>query len=96
MGELGEDEILYHNQVGEFLAKLNSSVKYLVVGDLAQNIGKVLEDKGFSVKFFKDIEEVSCYILEKSFENCTIFLKASRAMQFEQILENVKRGKCKI
>jgi UDP-N-acetylmuramoyl-tripeptide--D-alanyl-D-alanine ligase len=96
MGELGEDEILYHTQVGEYLAMLNSNVKYAVVGNLAQNIGKVLKDKGFNVEFFKDVEGVSCYILENSFENCTIFLKASRTMQFEQILENVKRGKCKI
>jgi UDP-N-acetylmuramoyl-tripeptide--D-alanyl-D-alanine ligase len=96
MGELGDDEIIYHTQVGEYLAHLNQNVKYLIVGDLAKYIGKVLLSNGFSVEFFKDVEGVSCYILENSFENCTIFLKASRSMQFEQILENVKRGKCKI
>jgi UDP-N-acetylmuramoyl-tripeptide--D-alanyl-D-alanine ligase len=95
MGELGDDEVAYHTQVGEYFATLNKSVKYFVVGNLAQNIGNALKKQGFSVEFFNDVEGVSCYILENSFENCTIFLKASRSMQFEQILENVKRGTIK-
>ena len=94
MGELGEDEALYHRQVGEFLAKecKGKPVKFLTVGDLAAETGKELVSGGYEVKNFKNNDEVSCYILENLNKSYTIFLKASRSMQFEQILENVKRG----
>lgn len=97
MGELGENEVLYHKNVGEYLANLNiKNVKYLTVGNLAGEIGKILEQHGFFVKNFNSNEEVSCYILEKLNNSYTIFLKASRSMKFEQILDNVKRGICKL
>ena len=96
MGELGENEILYHQQVGEYLGNFNKSVKYLTVGNLAQKIGKALEAKGNNVKYFDSNEEVSRYILDNLNDSYTIFLKASRAMKFEEILEYVKRGICKL
>lgn len=92
MGELGENEIQYHKEVGIFLSKLNTNVKYLTVGKLAIEIGKPLTDKGFEVHNFRTNEEISCYILENLNNSYTIFLKASRSMKFEQILENIKRG----
>ncbi len=96
MGELGENEILYHQQVGEYLGNFNKSVKYLTVGNLAKEIGKALEAKGNNVKYFDSNEEVSRYILDNLNDSYTIFLKASRAMKFEEILEYVKRGICKL
>ena len=96
MGELGEDEVKYHIEVGKYLSTLKKDVKYLLVGNLASKIGNELEKTGFFVKYFKDNDEVSCYILENHFEGNTIFLKASRSMKFEQILEKVKRGINKI
>lgn len=92
MGELGENEVEYHKQVGKFLAKLNCNVKYLTVGSLAENIAKELILHGFEVNSFDTNEQVSCYILENLNKSYTIFLKASRSMKFEQILENIKRG----
>lgn len=91
MGELGEDEIKYHREVGTYLAGLNKNVTYYMVGSLAAEIGEQLKGKGFEVKSFKSNEEVSCYILENLNDSYTIFLKASRSMKFEEILENVKR-----
>lgn len=96
MGELGENEVLYHQQVGEYLGELNKSVKYLTVGNLAKEIGKALEVKGIYVKYFDTNEEVSRYILDNLNESYTILLKASRAMKFEEILDYVKRGICKL
>lgn len=96
MGELGEDEIRYHHEVGVYLSGLNKNVTYYTVGKLAAEIGKQLKEKGFEVKSFNSNEEVSCYILENLNNSYTIFLKASRAMKFEQILENIKRGICKL
>jgi UDP-N-acetylmuramoyl-tripeptide--D-alanyl-D-alanine ligase len=92
MGELGENEVQYHKEVGEYLAKLNVNVKYLTVGDLAKEIGKILTVKNLDVTNFETNEQVACYILENLNNSYTIFLKASRSMQFEQILEEIKRG----
>lgn len=91
MGELGENEIEYHRQVGEFLAKQNNKVKYLTVGTLAEKIGEVLSNYGFFVKSFDNNKDVACYILENLDKSNTIFLKASRSMKFEQILEEIKK-----
>lgn len=90
MGELGEDEKLYHTKVGEYLSTLNRNVKYLIVGELAKYIGKALENNGFEVEYFDDNKQVSCYIVENFDKSNTIFLKASRAMKFENILENIR------
>lgn len=90
MGELGEDEEKYHRQVGEYLSSLNNSVKYLLVGKLAQNIGKPLELRGFEVNYFDNTKDVSCYIVENLNKSNTIFLKASRAMKFEDILNYIR------
>ena len=91
MGELGENEIEYHKQVGEFLGKLNKNVLYLTVGNLAKEIGKPLKEKGIDIKNFDSCNEVSRYIVENLNNSNTIFLKASRSMKFEQIIENIKR-----
>lgn len=91
MGELGEDEIYFHRQVGEYLsAKINKNVMFLTVGDLAQEIGKELEKSGFCVKSFASCRDVSLYIVENVNINTTIFLKASRAMKFEEIISQLK------
>lgn len=95
MGELGNDEVLYHRQVGEYLADFSKKVKYLTVGKLAREIAEVLTARGFDVKCFNTNDEASRYILDNSNNGNTIFLKASRSMKFERILENVKRGMIK-
>ncbi|MDE6137981.1 MAG: UDP-N-acetylmuramoyl-tripeptide--D-alanyl-D-alanine ligase [Candidatus Gastranaerophilales bacterium] len=91
MGELGEDEIKYHKEVGNYLAGLNKNVTYYTVGSLGAEIGKILKSQGFDVKIFNNNDEISCYILENLKDSYTIFLKASRSMKFEQILENLKK-----
>ena len=91
MAELGENEIKYHREVGKFLSKLkNKYVKYILVGKLAREIGKPLEDNGFEVVYSDNNVQASVYIVENSTESNTIFLKASRAMKFEEILERIK------
>ncbi|MBP3821761.1 UDP-N-acetylmuramoyl-tripeptide--D-alanyl-D-alanine ligase [bacterium] len=90
MGELGENARDYHKQVGEFLVNIDKNVKYLLVGDLIKETGKVLENNGFEVNYFNSNKDVSCYIVENLDKSNTIFLKASRSMKFEEILENIK------
>ncbi len=91
MGELGENEIQYHREVGKYLATLNNKVKYITIGNLAKEIGEILKTKGFDVTSFETIEKATCYILENLNNSYTIFLKASRSMKFEQILEEIKK-----
>lgn len=90
MGELGENEVFYHRQVGEYLSQLNKNVNYLTVGNLGKEIGKPLENSGFEVKNFANNKEVSCYIVENLDNSNTIFLKASRSMKFEEIIGNLR------
>ena len=90
MGELGENEEKYHKQVGEFLATLNKNVKYLLVGKLASKIGDAFKNTCIEYQKFDNTKEVSRYIVEKLDNSNTIFLKASRSMKFEQILENIR------
>ena len=92
MGELGENEVELHKEVGEFLGKKfqGESAKFLTVGNLADYIGKELEKFGFEVRNFANNIETSRYILDNLHGGITIFLKASRSMKFEEIIENLK------
>ena len=94
MGELGADEVLYHQEVGTFLSTLNvKNVKFLTVGNLAEEIGKKLAMQDVEVHSFENNSQVVCYILDNLNVGYTIFLKASRSMKFEEIVESLKRGK---
>lgn len=94
MAELGLEEVELHRDVGRFLARQNiKNVKFLTVGNLAAEIGSELVKSGACVEKFGNNNEVSCYILDNLNVGNTIFLKASRAMKFEEIIENLKRGK---
>lgn len=93
MGELGEHEVEFHREVGTFLGEKfkGKKVIFITVGDLAKNIGDELLKYGFDVKSFEDNVETSRYILDNLHEGITIFLKASRSMKFEEIIENLKK-----
>lgn len=93
MGELGENEVELHKEVGDFLGKKfqGKSAKFFTVGNLADYIGKELEKFGFEVKNFANNIETSRYILDNLHGGITIFLKASRSMKFEEIIENLKK-----
>lgn len=91
MGELGEGEIKLHQEVGEFLAKnLKDGFEVITVGDLANEITKKLNEKNVSSKNFNSNLQTSRYILDNVKKGTTIVLKASRAMKFEEIINEVK------
>ncbi len=87
MGELGEREVFYHEQIGKFLNDYDD-VKLVTVGKLAGHIASAFERE--SVSFEKN-EDAAKYIFENAQEGTTILLKASRFMKFEQIIEELKR-----
>lgn len=107
MGELGENEIEFHREVGRYLGNViqsktkernveifrfaqNDNVLFLTVGDLAYYIGEELKKYGLNVKSFQNNIETSRYILDNLNAGSTIFLKASRAMKFEEIIEYMR------
>lgn len=91
MGELGDSEIELHRVVGEHLAKVSpENTQFLTVGSLAKEIGFVLKEQGLFVKNFENNDEVSKYVLANINAGNTIFLKASRSMKFEEIIEKIK------
>ncbi len=108
MGELGEQEIEFHREVGRYLGakavdcplpeiknfdppSRGGYPKFFTVGNLARYIGEELAKCGLDVKSFENNIETSRYILDNLNAGCTIFLKASRAMKFEEIIENLKQ-----
>ena len=78
MGELGENEIHYHEELGKYILNKNPNGKIITVGNLAKNISK---------PNFENIEEAVKHIKTNISENTKIFLKASRSMKFEKIIE---------
>lgn len=85
MGELGENEKIYHKEVGEFIQKnAHSTNKFVTVGDLAKEIC----DKNN----FSNNESAARYIIETYKNGATIFFKASRSMKFEEIINYIKEN----
>ena len=93
MGELGQDEIFYHEQIGIFIAdKLNENnhVKIITVGNLAKKIAEKVREKDIFAVDFETNNQAVDYIKNNIEKNSTIFLKASHAMKFDEILNGLK------
>ncbi len=95
MGELGVNEEHYHKDIGKFINKKlgaeNPTMQILTVGKLSKNISD--EINVCFTKNFKNNDEVSDYIRANIEHDKTIFLKASRSMKFEEILNNLRKEK---
>ena len=94
MGELGDLEVEFHKEVGDFLGRQENKkqARFITVGSLAKYTGEELAKFGFDVKSFDNNIETSRYILDNLDVGTTIFLKASRTMKFEEIIQTVKEG----
>lgn len=90
MGELGEQEARLHSQVGEALAKIApEGTKFLTVGNLSRNIADAL--KGFDVTSVDTNKEAAEFLQKHAPKGSNVFLKASRAMKFEEIINDIKK-----
>ena len=87
MGELGDKEVYYHEEIGKFMNGKSASM-VLTVGNLANNISKNMTS--CFTKNFLTTEDVAKYIVDNIKEGSIIFLKASRSMKFENIIETIK------
>jgi len=91
MMELGNDEVMEHVALGEFVGGKRWT-GIVVVGDMAQHIADGAETAGFEknrVFRCKDNAEAANLLAGQLRAGDTILLKASRAMHLEQILERI-------
>lgn len=91
MFELGDNEVLYHKEIGEFL--LNKPLDEVVVlGELAQNIKQVIEDNDTNIKVytFSDKEEAAIYLMATMKPEDVVLIKASNGMHLKEIVNILK------
>ncbi len=88
MFELGDNEVKYHREIGEFL--LDKPIDELVVvGDLAQNIKAVLQENNSKIKVytFSDKEEVGMSLMAMLSPEDIVLVKASNGMHLDEIVK---------
>lgn len=85
MGELGEDEIRYHRELGEYISQKGIGKTVISIGSLSKNITDAC-----SGVHFDTVEEAVDFIRKNISKDKKIFLKASRSMKFERIIEELK------
>jgi len=91
MFELGEEEVRYHKELGEFL--LDKPLDEVVVlGELSQNIKQVLEENETDIKVytFSDNEEASIYLMATMRPEDVVLIKASNGMNLKEIVNILK------
>lgn len=91
MGELGEKEVQYHKELGNYInshKKLAKNASVLTIGDLSKNISDMVINS--NSQHFTSIEEAVAYIKANITPDNKLFLKASRSMKFERIIEALK------
>lgn len=91
MFELGDNEVLYHKEIGEFL--LDKPLDELVVlGELAQNIKQVVEANETNIKVytFSDNEEAAIYLMATMKPEDIVLIKASNGMNLKEIVNILK------
>ena len=92
MGELGDDEIRYHKELGIYInshKNLTDDIMVLSIGNLTKYITD--EVKKCYSKHFETIEDAVDFIKNNVMKQRKIFLKASRSMKFERIIEELKK-----
>ena len=88
MGELGENEIEYHSELGKYINNhplLNPQITVISVGTLSENITNCITK--CNKVHFENLEDAAKYIKSNISNNSTLFLKASRSMKFEKIID---------
>lgn len=90
MGELGENEVALHEQVGRDVAASNVDV-LVVAGPLAAHIASAAREAGAAcaIECVADTTAAAAYLKEALHEGDTVLLKASRFMGFENIVKEI-------
>ena len=86
MGELGDNEIQYHKEIGEYIDNFECD-NLLTLGDLASNA----EPKKISTHHFSTKEDLVSYMIQNLKQGSNVLLKASRSMKFEEIIKELEK-----
>ncbi len=91
MFELGDNEVLYHREVGEFLLDKQLD-EVVVIGKLAQNIKQVLDENETNIRTYSltDSEEASIYLMATLKAEDIVLIKASNGMNLKEIVNILK------
>lgn len=87
MGELGENEVKYHAELGKYINNhklLKQNTLVITVGNLSQYISASIS--GCKTVHFDTAENAVKYIKTNVSKDSKLFLKASRSMKFEEII----------
>ena len=90
MGELGENEINYHKELGIYIDSrkdIQQNTTVISIGKLSENITENI--KNCTSEHFETIEEAVNFIKKNIPKGSKLFLKASRSMKFERIIEGL-------
>ena len=92
MGELGENEISLHEEVGEHAAKCGIDV-CICVGELSSHIAEAARkaDPDFEVHYEKDRESLLKNLGGYVRKGDTILVKASHFMKFEEVVDALEK-----
>ena len=90
MGELGENEVKYHRELGEYINNknnLNKNAKIISIGNLSKNITDAVTK--CAVYHFDTIDDAVVFLKKNIQPPVKLFLKASRSMKFENIISGL-------
>ena len=96
MCELGDYGNLYHEEIGDFIIEHknpNNKIQVITVGEYASKITNRVKLQGIDAVSFSNNSDAVRYIFANIDKSSTIFLKASRAMKFEEIANGLKGEK---
>lgn len=88
MGELGENEIRLHEEVGAHAASCGIDC-CICVGELSYHMAEAARkaDPGFSVIYVKNREQLLEHLKEYVQKGDTVLVKASHFMKFEEVVK---------
>lgn len=91
MFELGDNEVRYHREIGEFL--LDKPIdEVIVLGELSQNIKQVIEENETNIRVFtfSDNEEAAIYLMALMKPEDIVLIKASNGMHLNELVKILK------
>lgn len=92
MAELGDDELLYHREVGEYAASLPLDL-ILTVGPRAASVAEAAAEKNadLPVIHFENIDALKRALPVLIREGDLVLVKASHSMAFEKVVDALKK-----
>ena len=88
MKELGDKTLSYHLKLGEFINNQKINFVFGIGSEIKNTINTINNSQIYS-KHFEDKQELINFLKTELKKNDAIYLKASRSMQFEKIIEKL-------